>query len=167
MYRFTSRTLRRAHLTRANSTTTSGQTFVRKRPTVRDLMKTPVFKSIFLTLVFGTAVVDFMKNRKELETLVNAHNSKFVILEEIIERVSRNEHVDIARELRIANTLTRNNYNTVTDIELDEQLENFLKMTEESVEESVVQKEDPQVEHQEVEDSVVPVPRPIETKKFL
>ena len=130
-------------------------------------MKTPVFKSIFLTLVFGTAVVDFMKNRKELETLVNAHNSKFVILEEIIERVSRNEHVDIARELRIANTLTRNNYNTVTDIELDEQLENFLKMTEESVEESVVQKEDPQVEHQEVEDSVVPVPRPIETKKFL
>lgn len=106
---------------------------IRVRPRIRDLIKTPVAKSLILTFIFGTFVVDLMKNRKELELLERTYNSKFSLLEGLCEKLKQGEQVDVASELRIANSLTKYKYNTVTEIELDEQLENFLKMTEEQV----------------------------------
>lgn len=107
---------------------------IRVRPRIRDLMKTPVAKSLLFTFMFGTFVVDLMKNRKELELLDQTYDSKFAILQGLSEKLKQGETVDVASELRIANSLTKHKYNTVTEIELDEQLERFLKMTEDEVE---------------------------------
>ncbi|KAK6455481.1 uncharacterized protein RJT20DRAFT_47550 [Scheffersomyces xylosifermentans] len=172
-----SRTFQRFNATAAETS------FKRTRPRVRDLVRTPVFKSIFLTLVFGSAVVDLMKNRKEFEGLVNAHEAKFTILEEIIEKLKKDQSVDITRDLKIANTLTRNKYNTVTDIELDEQLENFLKMAEAELETDLEVVKNAEValkqeidrkkvsagklDESVVEESVPEAPKKVETKKFL
>ena len=132
---------------------------IRKKPTFRDLVKAPIFKSIFLTIVFGTAIVGLIDSRRELETLEQTYNSKFVILEEIISKLERGENVDIHRELKLVNKLTKNKYNTVTDIELDEQLDEILKMTESESDE--IRKESKDSETQKYDKSQ------IETNKFL
>lgn len=125
----------------------------------RDLVKAPIFKSIFLTIVFGTAIVGLIDSRRELETLEQTYNSKFVILEEIIAKLEKGENVDIHRELKLVNKLTKNKYNTVTDIELDEQLDEILKMTESDGDE--IRKESTKPETQKYDKSQ------IETNKFL
>lgn len=103
---------------------------VQKGTSVRDLFYNPVFKSLFLTLVLGSAVVEATKNRKELDALRAAYEAKFGVLENAIERIRRREPVDMAAELRLANSLTRNKYNNVTDVHLDDQFEAFLKLAE-------------------------------------
>lgn len=135
------------------------QSQIRKKPTFRDLVKAPIFKSIFLTIVFGTAIVGLIDARRESETLEQTYNSKFVILEEIIAKLEKGENVDIHRELKLVNKLTKNKYNTVTDIELDEQLDEFLKMTESDGDE--IRKESTNPETQKYDKSQ------IETNKFL
>lgn len=102
----------------------------RKKPRFSDLLATPVVKSIFLTLLFGSMVVETTKNRKEIEALRAAYEAKFRILEDITAKIRAKEPVDVAHELKIANAITRNKYNSVTDVELDEQFEEFLKMAE-------------------------------------
>lgn len=114
---------------RYNSTT--AKQYVRKRPTFRDLIKAPVFKTLILTLFFASASLDLVKHRKELETLTGSYTRKFTVLEELIKKLENNETVDIAKELQLANAFTKHKYNSVTDIELDEQLETFLKMADE------------------------------------
>lgn len=108
-----------------------------KKVTVKDLFKTPIFKSVLYTVAFGAAVLEFMKSRKETENLVATYNSKFNILHEIIDKLKKGEHVDINQELKIANTLTRYKYNTVTDIEIDEQLDKFLRLADQADDEKV------------------------------
>ncbi|GEQ66721.1 hypothetical protein JCM33374_g384 [Metschnikowia sp. JCM 33374] len=103
---------------------------VKKTSSVRDLFYTPVFKSLLLTLVLGSAAVEATKNRKELESLQAAYEAKFGVLESATERIRRREPVDIAAEIKLANSLTRNKYNSLTDLHLDEQFESFLKMAE-------------------------------------
>lgn len=103
----------------------------RAKPTYRDLISAPVSKSLFLTLVFGSVVVDATRSRKEIEGLNAAYEAKFKILQEITRKVRNKEPVDVAQELRIANSITRHKYNSVTDVELDEQFEEFLRMAEE------------------------------------
>lgn len=44
--------------------------------------------------------------------------------------------MDVAQEIRIANAITRHKYNSVTDVEIDEQFEEFLKMAEENTTDS-------------------------------
>ncbi|CUM46117.1 uncharacterized protein AC631_01420 [Debaryomyces fabryi] len=132
---------------------------IRKKPTFRDLVKAPIFKSIFLTIVFGTAIVGLIDSRRELETLEQTYDSKFVILEEIISKLERGENVDIHRELKLVNKLTKNKYNTVTDIELDEQLDEILKMTESESDE--IREESRDSETKKYDKSQ------IETNKFL
>ncbi|KAK6463973.1 hypothetical protein DFJ63DRAFT_57319 [Scheffersomyces coipomensis] len=153
---------------RSNSTT--APTYIRRRPKFRDLMKAPVVKSIFLSLIFGTVMVDYMKTKKELELLTNTHKTKFSILENIIEKLKNGEHIDVGRELRIADKLTRNKYDRVTDIELDDQLDKFLKMAEstEPVEFEVAEKEEVVVV-KEVADNAKPSTQPtkIDSSKFL
>lgn len=100
------------------------------RVTVRDLFRTPVFKSGLYTVVFGAAVIEYMKARKDLEGLERAYQLKFGILRDVIERLEKGEKVDLAQELRIANTLTRYRYGAVTDVELDEVVEDFLREVE-------------------------------------
>lgn len=107
----------------------------RPKPTWRDLLLPFVFKSLFLTLVFGSVVVDATRARKELEALKAAYEAKFKILEEVTRKVKAREPVDVAQELRIANALTRHKYNSVTDVELDEQFEELLRMAEDQPEE--------------------------------
>lgn len=97
----------------------------------RDLLKTPVFKSVLLTMLFGSTVIDFMKKRKEYEALISTYETRFDILNGIIAKLKKGETVDLNQELNIANSLTRHKYNTVTDVELDEQLNEFLKLAEE------------------------------------
>lgn len=97
---------------------------------IRELFKSPTLKSVFLTFVFGTVVVETMKGRKELEQLELRYKAKFGILEEAIERLKQGDQIDISKELKLANTLTKGKYNVVTDIELDDELEEFLKVFE-------------------------------------
>ncbi|ODV78213.1 uncharacterized protein CANTADRAFT_36089, partial [Suhomyces tanzawaensis NRRL Y-17324] len=97
------------------------------RPTFRDLLKTPVFKSLFLTFVFGTVVVDVMKGRRALEEIKSNHEAKFGILEDVIAKLKNGEKVDIARELKLAKTLSTKEQRE-NDIEVDEQIENWFKM---------------------------------------
>lgn len=105
---------------------------VKKGTSVRDLFHTPVFKSLFLTLVLGSAVVEATRNRKELDALRGAYEAKFGVLENATARIRRRERVDMAAELKLANALTRNKYNSVTDVQMDEQFEAFLKMAEDT-----------------------------------
>lgn len=107
----------------------------RKKPSYRDLLATPVLKSILLTLLFGSMVVETTRNRKETEALRSAYEAKFRILREVTSKIRNKEPVDVAQELRIANAITRNKYNSVTDVELDQQFEEFLQMAEEVDEE--------------------------------
>jgi hypothetical protein len=78
-----------------------------------------------------------MQHRKEFELLKQTHQSKMDILNGIIDKLRRGDPVDVAGELKIANSLTKHKYNTVLDIELDEQLESFLKLSEEDAQKQV------------------------------
>lgn len=69
---------------------------------------------------------------------------KFEILEDLIAKLERNEKVDIAQELKLANSFTENKYNSRTDVEVDEQLDQFLKQVADEVE-----KEDQQVQQEQ------------------
>lgn len=84
-------------------------------------------------------MVEATKNRREIENLKAAYEAKFTILREITQKLKNKEPVDVAQELRIANAMTRNKYNSATDVELDEQFESFLRMAEEDFEPSVVE----------------------------
>lgn len=74
------------------------------------------------------------RGRKELESLKGAYEAKFRILEDVTSKVRRREPVDVAQELRIANSITRHKYNSVTDVEMDEQFEEILRMADDPVE---------------------------------
>lgn len=105
----------------------------RPKPTWRQLLRPLVFKLLFLTFVFGSAVVDATRARKELEGLKAAYEAKFRIIKDVTAKIKNREPVDVALELRIANAITRNKYNSVTDVEMDEQFEDFLKMADDSL----------------------------------
>lgn len=75
-------------------------------------------------------MVDATKNRKEMEALRAAYDTKFRILSDITEKVRNRVPVDVAQELKVANAITRNKYNSVTDVELDDQLEEILRLAE-------------------------------------
>lgn len=68
-----------------------------------------------------------MNSKKNLETLINSYNLKFEILLEIIDKLNNNEKFDITKELQLANSFTENKYSSKIDIQMDEQLEQFLK----------------------------------------
>lgn len=96
----------------------------------------PLVKSLILTVVFGSAVVEATKSRKDLEGYRKTYEFRFSVLNDIIGKLERDEPVDIQQELKVVNTLTKHRYNTATDIELDEQLEDFLKQVESEIEET-------------------------------
>ncbi|CAK7905815.1 hypothetical protein CAAN3_08S02718 [[Candida] anglica] len=99
---------------------------IRNQSTFRQIVKAPIFKSIFLTLLFGSVTIDLMRSRKNLEALESAYRSKIMIYEDLLEKLENGENVDISKELRLANSLTKNMYNSVTDVEFDERLEKFV-----------------------------------------
>uniref|UniRef100_A0A0L0P3N3 Uncharacterized protein n=1 Tax=Candidozyma auris TaxID=498019 RepID=A0A0L0P3N3_CANAR len=108
----------------------------REKPKWRYLLLGSMLKSVVLTLVFGSAVIDAARGRKELEALKTAYEAKFRILEDVTRKIRAREPVDVAQEIRIANAITRHKYNSVTDVEIDEQFEEFLKMAEENTTDS-------------------------------
>lgn len=151
-----------ARATRSYSATASSS----GRPSYRDLLRTPVFKSIFLTVVFGLAVIELMRNRKDLEELVGAHEAKFALLNELKAKLRRGDHVDVVLELKMANNLTKYRYNTVTDIQLDEKLNALLKMADEDdvrEGERAAEKEELEGVEAETQDQT----RALDTKKFM
>ncbi|EER33115.1 predicted protein [Candida tropicalis MYA-3404] len=127
---------------RFNSTT--AKQYVRTKPKFFDLLNTPTTKSLIWTLITTSIIVDMINSRKNLETLSKSYNLKFEILEDLIAKLERNEKVDIAQELKLANSFTENKYNSRTDVEVDEQLDQFLKQVADEVE-----KEDQQVQQEQ------------------
>ncbi|KAG7660697.1 uncharacterized protein J8A68_005814 [[Candida] subhashii] len=113
------------------NSTNNAQQFIKKRSTFRDLMKKPIFKTLILTLIFTSVTLELVKQRKELESLTGSYTRKFSVLTNIINKLNNNETVDIVKELQFANAFTKYKYNSITDIELDEQLEAFLKLADE------------------------------------
>lgn len=97
--------------------------------------------------------MEFMRARKEYESLIATYDSKFFILHGIIDKLHKGESIELGLELKIANTLTKHKYNTVTDIELDKQLEEFLKLADE--------------EPKKVEKEEVVKDGALDTKKFI
>ena len=110
---------------RFNSTT--AKQYVRQKPKMMDLIRTPTTKSLILTLITSSMIIELMNSKKNLETLINSYNLKFEILLEIIDKLNNNEKFDITKELQLANSFTENKYSSKTDIQMDEQLEQFLK----------------------------------------
>lgn len=100
------------------------------KPLLRDQFRGPIFKTLFLTVVFGSVVVDSTRRRKELENLRSLYEAKFQILRDVTEKIKARVPVDVAQELRIANAITKNKFISATDVELDELLEDFLKYAE-------------------------------------
>lgn len=113
------------------------------KPLLRDQFRGPVFKTLFLTVVFGSVVVDSTRRRKELENLRSLYDAKFQILRDVTEKIKARVPVDVTQELRIANAITKNKFISATDVELDELLEDFLKYAEGLGDEE--QPEEPQV----------------------
>ena len=129
---------------RFNSTT--AKQYVRTKPKFFDLLNTPTTKSLIWTLITTSIIVDMINSRKNLETLSKSYNLKFEILQDLIAKLERNEKVDIAQELKLANSFTENKYNSRTDVEVDEQLDQFLKQVADEVE-----KEDQHVQQEQTQ----------------
>ncbi|RCK63506.1 hypothetical protein Cantr_09751 [Candida viswanathii] len=117
---------------RTNATT--AKQYVRSKPKFYDLLKTPTTKSLILTLITTSIIIDTINSRKSLETLKKSYSLKFEILDELIAKLLKNEKTDIASELKLANSYTENKYNSRTDIEVDQQLDQFLKLLADEVE---------------------------------
>lgn len=124
---------------------------------IRDFFRTSTAKSVFLTFVFGTVVVEAMKNRKELEDLNETYKAKFSVLQDTIEKLEQGKQVDVPAELKLANALTRNKFNTTNEVDVDEQWTQFVKM--------VLDPE--QVPQKEAEKEPEQAPEKINTNKFL
>ncbi|CAI5756986.1 unnamed protein product [Candida verbasci] len=112
---------------------TNAKQYIRKKPKFYDLLKTPTTKSLLLTLLCTSFVLDLTNKRKELEVMKLSYENKFLILDDILTKLLNNEKFDLAKELNLANVLTKFKYNSKIDIELDEQLEEFFKMDEEEL----------------------------------
>lgn len=102
----------------------------RPKPSWRHNLSGPLFKSLLLTLVFGSAVAEASKRRKGIESLEAAYDTRFNIINETIRKLKQGEPVDVAAEVKIANAITRNKYNSVSDVELDEQFDELLQLAE-------------------------------------
>lgn len=154
---------RRPVLPKAHVQVRLNSTYIRARPLFRDMLRTPLAKSVVLTVVFGTLIIELMKSRRELELLDQTYESKLDILLQIKQKLLNDQYVDVQAELKIANSLTKYKYNTVTEIELDEQLENWLKLSESEMESSL---NDAVNTEPVVEPKVVPL-KESEKKSFL
>lgn len=108
---------------RCNSSSTIPQ--VKKRPTFRQLLKTPTTKSLLLTILFGSTVTEMIARRRTLETLRENHATKMAMLLDVIERLKKGEQVDLQQELRLLNNLSEDDSNI--EIEWDEKLQQMLK----------------------------------------
>lgn len=96
------------------------------------LFNTPTTKAILLTVAFGSIAIDLGRRRSEFEAFQTSQAIKDNVLEQVIRKLQAGELVDIHRELKIANAATRYNYSEVTEIEIDDELEQFLKMSEDA-----------------------------------
>lgn len=140
----------------------------RARPSWRDLISGSVAKSLGLTIVFGSFVVEATQNRKDLDDLRGAYATRFEILRDITEKVRNKQQVDVAQELRVADAVTRNKYRSATDVELDTQLEDFLRMTDldeaegnfETITDGIVRENGEQI-------AATSPPAPVHSSKFL
>lgn len=103
---------------------------IRKRATFKDLVKTPLVKSIFLTLLFGSAVIEFMKRNREIRNVEEVYELKLQMLQDLADNIREGKKIDIAAELKLINSLAKHNYKSVTDLRFDEGLEQLLKEAE-------------------------------------
>ena len=100
------------------------------RPTFRQLLRQPVTKTLVLTGLFGSALVEMVHHKRRLNETTHQFNNKIELLEEIINKLEKNEPIDLERELRLANALT---HTKEVDIEIDDDVENLFKQLTEEV----------------------------------
>lgn len=83
-------------------------------------------------------MIDLLNVRRDLESLQHSYTMKFALLGEIIDKLNRGDLFDLDKELKLANAFTsETKYGSVDDVELDQELEEFLKLTESSGKENV------------------------------
>lgn len=137
----------------------------RPRPTWRSNLSAPLFKSLMLTLVFGSAVVEASKRRKELESLENAYETRFSILNDTIKKLRLGLPVNVSEEIKVANAITRNKYSSISDVELDDQFNELLQLAESQVE-STESTESPLSPVEPIQ-LTSQTPKHLDTSKFL
>ncbi|CAK9436877.1 uncharacterized protein LODBEIA_P13990 [Lodderomyces beijingensis] len=112
---------------------------IRAKPKLTSLLRTPTTKSLILSLICTSVMVDLLKAKRETQQLQASYMTKFTVLREVIEKLHAGVKVDLSKELQLANAFTLHKYNSKTDIEFDASLEEFLKMADEPVSLSEVQ----------------------------
>ncbi|KAI5949725.1 hypothetical protein KGF57_004548 [Candida theae] len=76
-------------------------------------------------------MIDLLKIRRDLDSLQHSYTMKFALLGEIITKLTRGDLFDLDKELKLANAFTgETKYGSVDDVELDVELEEFLKLAE-------------------------------------
>ncbi|KAI5970846.1 TPN1 [Candida margitis] len=114
---------------RQNSTT--AQSYIRPKPKLYSLLKTPTTKSLILSLICTSVMIDLLKIRRDLDSLQKSYTMKFALLGEIITKLTNGDLIDLNKELKLANAFTSGSkYASVNDVELDQELEEFLRLAE-------------------------------------
>ncbi|CCG23043.1 hypothetical protein CORT_0D01950 [Candida orthopsilosis Co 90-125] len=114
---------------RQNSTT--AQSYIRPKPKLYSLLKTPTTKSLILSLICTSVMIDLLKIRRDLDSLQHSYTMKLALLGEIITKLTQGDLIDLDKELKLAHAFTSaTKYESVNDVELDQELEEFLKLAE-------------------------------------
>ncbi|KAI5962245.1 uncharacterized protein KGF55_003321 [Candida pseudojiufengensis] len=128
---------------RLNSKT--AETYIRSKPKFWSLFKSSITKSLILTLITTSIIIDLIKIRKDLTNLKTSYNLKFEILNNIIKNLKSNEvdpEFDLKKELRLANSFINFKQFDKNDLEIDFQLNEFLKSFDDDTTESVKENKD-------------------------
>lgn len=108
---------------------------LRRRATFREMLGSPATKSLLLTVVFGSTVTELISRRNKLETLRENHKIKMGILGDIRTRLENGETIDLQKELHLASKVSD------VDIDVDEALNEFLRLADEPKDKSELRKE--------------------------
>lgn len=76
-------------------------------------------------------MIDLLKIRRDLDSLQHSYTMKLALLGEIITKLTQGDLIDLDKELKLAHAFTSaTKYESVNDVELDQELEEFLKLAE-------------------------------------
>lgn len=94
----------------------------------RDLVQSPLLKTLLLTVFFSSVAVESAKAQKEIRALEGAYKAKFRVIREVTEKIRKKEPVNVAQELSIANSMTRDKYDSVLAFEMSGELNDLFQM---------------------------------------
>ncbi|KAI3402985.2 hypothetical protein KGF56_004238 [Candida oxycetoniae] len=134
MFLKSSKTMMRPGLLLIRRSLSTAESYIRPKPKFWSLLKTPTTKSLILSLICTSVMIELLKSRREVQQLQASYQLRFQVLGEILTKLKNGENFDLKRELHLANIFTEQKYNSKTDIELDQQIEQLLKMSDEDLE---------------------------------